>query len=68
MPVTIDVNSVLGLLFRLDVGEVTYVSNMHFVSIFNFVMHRLVSFCVYIAFCFETQNVETILFMDLKET
>lgn len=61
MPITSDVNSFLGLSFRLDVGEVACVSSVHFVPIFRVVMCRLASFCVHIALCLETQHVKTIL-------
>jgi hypothetical protein len=43
----IDVNSVLGLLHRVVVGDVTDVSDVHVASIFRVDVCRLMSLCIY---------------------
>jgi hypothetical protein len=48
----IDVNSVLGLLHFVDVGNIAGVSEVRAASIFRVEACQLVNFCVYIAFCF----------------
>lgn len=46
-------NSVLGLLNRVVVGDFADVSEIQVTSLFSVEVCRLVSCCVYIAFCFE---------------
>jgi hypothetical protein len=45
-----DVNSVLGLLHHVDIGDVASVSDVHAATIFMVKMCRLASFLVYEAF------------------
>lgn len=56
MVVNYQVDSVLLLLHHADVGEVAQISNIHADSIFRVKVCRLMSFCVYIALCFEKEG------------
>jgi hypothetical protein len=49
-----DVNNVFGLLHRVDVGDVTNVSEVQPTCTFR--VEVCASFCVYIEFCFETER------------
>jgi hypothetical protein len=48
-----DVNSVSGLLRRIDVSDAGDVSEVYAASIFSVKMCRLLSSCAHVAFCFE---------------